>query len=59
MGPAIRVDKLSKQYHFGAVKHLAGRDLRETITDGLGALWRGLVGGARDGAAANRARLSA
>jgi lipopolysaccharide transport system ATP-binding protein len=55
MGPAIRVDSLSKQYHFGAVKHLAGRDLRETITDGVGAIWRRLVGGAHNGVAANGA----
>jgi lipopolysaccharide transport system ATP-binding protein len=51
MGPAIRVDNLSKQYHLGEVTLPAGRDLRETVTDGVRALWRRLGGGARNGAA--------
>jgi lipopolysaccharide transport system ATP-binding protein len=48
MRAAIRVDKLSKQYWIGTRKHLAGRDLRETITDGARALWRRLRGGERN-----------
>jgi lipopolysaccharide transport system ATP-binding protein len=44
MRPAIRVEKLSKQYRIGANKRPRDRHLRETISDGVRGLWDGLRG---------------
>src|SRR5215510_5839350 len=53
MRPAIRVDKLSKQYRIGTRHRGAHRDLRELIVDGAASLWGRLRGraAADDGAA--------
>jgi lipopolysaccharide transport system ATP-binding protein len=49
MRPAIRVDKLSKRYRIGANKRPRDRHLRETISDGVRGLWKGLRGRTCDG----------
>jgi lipopolysaccharide transport system ATP-binding protein len=47
MRPAIRVDKLAKQYRIGTRRRSAQGDLRETITEGVKAIWRRLRGAAQ------------